>query len=103
MTGDPIPMNQLMTPPASVQPQPPTRDREGTVMLLHEALARCRQQEAEQAAREYALARSVSAGRRWARLARFASRRAEQARAATAGIHVQRGSRAAVDGLRSAV
>ena len=54
MTGDPIPMNQLMTPPASVQPQPPTRDREGTVMLLHEALARCRQQEAEQAAREYA-------------------------------------------------
>jgi hypothetical protein len=102
MTGDPIPMNQLMTPPASVQPQP-IRDREGTVMLLHEALARCRQQEAEQAAREYALARSVSAGRRWARLARFASRRAEQARAAAAGIHVQRGSRAAVDGLRSAV
>lgn len=65
-------------------PNPAVRDREGTLMLLHEALARSRQHEAEQAARDHALARSVTAGRLWARLARFASRRAERARAGTA-------------------
>lgn len=53
-------------------------------MLLHEALARTRQQEAEQAARDYRLARSVTAGRGWAVLARFATRRAARARAGTA-------------------
>jgi hypothetical protein len=59
------------------------RDREGPgMLLLNEALARSRQQEAEQAAREYALARSLVAGRRWARLAAFAARRAEKARLA---------------------
>lgn len=64
-------------------PTTPTRtDREGTAMLLlHEALARSRQREAEQAAREHALAREILAGRRWARLAAFAARRAERARA----------------------
>ena len=62
-------------------PNPADRDREGTLMLLHEALARSRQQEAEQAARDHALVRSMTAGRRWDRLARFASRRAERARA----------------------
>jgi hypothetical protein len=57
-------------------------DREGTAMLLlDEALARSRQREAEQAAREHALARQIVAGRRWARLAAFAARRAERARA----------------------
>ncbi len=71
-------------------------DREGTTMLLHEALARSRQREAEQAAREYALARSLNAGHRWAVLARFATRRAERARA---GVR----ARGAVAGLRSAV
>jgi hypothetical protein len=89
-------MTYLMTAPpmpAPVSAQPV--DREGTTMLLHEALARSRQKEAEQAAREYALARSVTAGRRWAVLARFASRRAEHARAVSA--------RSAVQGLRSAV
>jgi hypothetical protein len=56
-------------------------DREGTAMLLlDEALARSRQREAEQAAREHALARQIVAGRRWARLAAFAARRAERAR-----------------------
>lgn len=70
--------------PSTAAPNPVVRDREGTLMLLHEALARSRQQEAEQAARDHALVRSVTAGRRWERLARFASRRAEQARAATA-------------------
>jgi hypothetical protein len=49
---------------------------EGTVMLIHEALARSRMREAEQAAREHALARSITAGRRWSRLARYAERRA---------------------------
>ena len=56
-----------------------------TVLLLHEALARSRQTEAEQAAREHRLARSVTAGRTWsrlARLARFAQRRAERSRTA---------------------
>ena len=57
-------------------------DREGNAMLLlDEALARSRQREAEQAAREHALARQIVAGRRWARLAAFAARRAERARA----------------------
>lgn len=59
------------------------RDREGPgMLLLDEALARSRQQEAEQAAREHALARRFTAGRRWSRLAAFAARRAERARAA---------------------
>ncbi len=59
------------------------RDREGPTMLfLNEALARSRQREAEQAAREHALARRIVAGRRWTLLARFATRRAERARVA---------------------
>ncbi|OLT08970.1 hypothetical protein BJF78_06320 [Pseudonocardia sp. CNS-139] len=58
------------------------RDREGTMMLLHEALARSRQQEAIESARQHALARQFVAGRRWALLARFAARRAARARAA---------------------
>ncbi len=76
-------MTYLVSAPktASAQSNPTVRDREGTLMLLHEALARSRQQEAEQAAREFALARSFTAGRRWALLARFAARRAARARA----------------------
>jgi hypothetical protein len=62
------------------------RDREGTKMLLHEALARSRQQEALEAARQHALARQFVAGRRWALLARFAARRAARARAAVAPV-----------------
>jgi hypothetical protein len=58
------------------------RDREGTNMLLHEALARSRQQEALEAARQHAMARQFVAGRRWALLAGFAARRAACARAA---------------------
>jgi hypothetical protein len=54
-------------------------------MLLHEALARSRHQEAMQAAQRYALARPLAAGRAWATLARFAARRAARARAA-AGV-----------------
>lgn len=50
------------------------------MLLMNEALARCRQQEAEQAARDHALARQFVAGRTWARLAAFAQRRAERAR-----------------------
>lgn len=52
------------------------------MLLINEALARSRQREAEQAAREHALARSLVAGRRWSRLAAFAARRAERARLA---------------------
>jgi hypothetical protein len=61
-----------------VTPQSPTRpvQNEGTAMLLHEALARSRMREAEQAARDYALVRALTAGRRWRMLARYADRRA---------------------------
>ena len=69
-----------------VTPLPPTRParNEGTAMLLHEALARSRMREAEQAAREYALVRALTAGRRWRMLARYAKRRAAAKAAAAA-------------------
>jgi len=69
-----------------VTPLPPTRpvENEGTAMLLHEALARSRMREAEQAAREYALVRALTAGRRWRMLARYANRRAVAKAAAAA-------------------
>jgi hypothetical protein len=58
-------------------------DQTGTAMLLiHEALARSRMSEAEQAARAYRTARTLTAGRNWGRLARFAQRRSERARSA---------------------
>lgn len=67
-------------------PVPPTRpvQNEGTAMLLHEALARSRMREAEQAADEYALVRALTAGRRWQMLARFAQQRAAVKSAAAA-------------------
>jgi hypothetical protein len=69
-----------------VTPQSPTRpvQNEGTAMLLHEALARSRMREAEQAARDYALVRALTAGRRWRMLARYADRRAAVKAAAAA-------------------
>jgi hypothetical protein len=48
-------------------------------MLVHEALARMRMREAEQAAHEYRQARRVASARRWHRLAKWAARRAERA------------------------
>jgi hypothetical protein len=72
--------NSLLT-----APRPDDSHREGTAMLLHEALARSRQQEAIRAARRHALARSVAAGRTWSLLSRFAARRAARARA-VAGV-----------------
>jgi hypothetical protein len=73
---------------------------EGNVMLLHEALARSRMQEAQRAASEWALAREVTAGRRWEWLARFAERRAAHARGITAA---RREVGMPARGLRSAV
>jgi hypothetical protein len=74
-------MTDFMTPQTSPQTRPVVvRDREGTEMLLHEALARSRHQEALAAARHHALVRRFTAGRRWASLAGFAARRAERAR-----------------------
>ncbi len=67
----------IATPARSVQ-------NEGTAMLLHEALARSRMREAEQAARDYALVRALTAGRRWRMLARYAQRRAVAKSAAAA-------------------
>jgi len=69
-----------------VMPQAPTQpvQNEGTAMLLHEALARSRMREAEQAARDYALVRALTAGRRWRMLARYANRRAAAKAAAAA-------------------
>jgi hypothetical protein len=56
-------------------------DAQGTAMLLmNEALARSRQQDAERSAYEHRLVRRLSAGRRWARLADYAARRAQRAR-----------------------
>ncbi|MCO1660751.1 hypothetical protein [Pseudonocardia humida] len=75
----------MTKPQTDLAPRPADLDREGTAMLLHEALARSRQQEAVEAARRYALARPLAAGRTWSRLARFAARRAASARAA-AGV-----------------
>jgi hypothetical protein len=72
-----------LVPQAPRRTRPVTRDREGTQMLIHEALARSRQQEAREAARQ--LVRRLTAGRRWASLARFAARRADRARA-VAGV-----------------
>ncbi len=89
-----VPTAVFTTAVADVRPEP--RDREGTLMLLHEALARSRQQEAQEAARRHALARSLTAGRSWAVLARFATRRAHRARAGA----LDRGSRAAVSSAR---
>ncbi|WP_141566223.1 hypothetical protein [Pseudonocardia sp. N23] len=77
-------MNDL-TPAAAVSPHQTVTDgrrpagtTEGTTMLIHEALARSRRQEAEEQARRYRLVRSVAAGRRWARLARYADQRAKR-------------------------
>jgi hypothetical protein len=77
-------MTDLKTPQTDDLTRPVVRDRKGTEMLLHEALARSRHQEAVAAARQHALARQFTAGRRWASLAGFAARRAERARAAAA-------------------
>lgn len=96
-------MTDLMPPAAPAFPRPMILHREGTEMLLHEALARARQREAQQAAREYALARRFTAGRRWASLAGFAARRAELARAAADAIPVHRDSGTATSGLRGAL
>jgi hypothetical protein len=79
-------MTHLTTPQTAVLTRPDLRDREGTPMLLHEALARCRHQEAVAAARHHALIRQFTAGRGWATLARYATRRAERARAAAAAV-----------------
>ena len=75
-----------MTDFTLVTPQTPTRpaQTEGTAMLLHEALARSRMREAEQAARDYALVRALTAGRRWRMLVRYANRRAAAKAAAAA-------------------
>jgi hypothetical protein len=82
-------MTELVPQSVPQLTRPVTRDREGTAMLLHEALARCRHQEAVAAARHHALVRQFTAGRRWASLAGFAARRAERARgAARAAVRV---------------
>jgi hypothetical protein len=72
-------MTDLM--PTALRARETVRDREGMLMLIHEALARSRQREAEEAARQYRLVRSLTAGRYWAWLAGFAARRATRARA----------------------
>ncbi|GAA1311389.1 hypothetical protein GCM10009610_29100 [Pseudonocardia xinjiangensis] len=86
---------------APTQPRSMVLHREGTQMLLHEALARSRQREAEEAARHYTLARRFTAGRRWASLAGFADRRATRARASAGAAQLHGHSRSAVNGLRA--
>ncbi|AEA23368.1 hypothetical protein ACFQ34_05430 [Pseudonocardia benzenivorans] len=74
------------TPDIVTDGRRPAGISEGAQMLIHEAMARSRRQEAEEQARRHRLVRSVAAGRRWARLARYAEQRArrsaERARAA---------------------
>jgi hypothetical protein len=96
-------MTDFMPPAAPTFPRPVVLHREGTEMLLHEALARSRQREAEQAAREYVLARRFTAGRRWASLAGFAARRAELARVGAGTAPLPRGSGTAMSGHRGAL
>jgi hypothetical protein len=67
---------------ATAPTRPVMQHREGIEMLLHEALARARHQDALAAARQHALVRQATAGRRWASLADYAARRAARARAA---------------------
>ena len=57
-----------------------TRPEGDPGMLIHEALARSRQREAERAAAAYRRARRLTAGRSWSRLAAWAARRADRAR-----------------------
>lgn len=52
------------------------------IMLLQEALARSRMREAQQAALEHRMARQLTAGRYWQRLAEWSTRRAQRARSA---------------------
>lgn len=61
------------------QPELDQTPREISEMLLQEALARARMQEAEQAAQQYRLARRVAAASSWQRLATWAARRAARA------------------------
>jgi hypothetical protein len=75
-------INLMIVSPTAANP---SVQHEGIVMLLlHEALARSRMREAEQAAREHALVRALVAGRRWRMLARYAERRAAAAERASA-------------------
>jgi hypothetical protein len=97
-------MTDFNPPPAApTQPRSMVLHREGTQMLLHEALARSRQREAEEAARDYALARRFTAGRRWASLAGFAARRATRARASAGTAPLYGRPRSTANGLRGAV
>lgn len=96
-------MTDFTQPTPLARPRPANLHRKGTEMLLHEALARSRQQEAQETAQQYALARSFTAGRRWATLAAFAARRAAHARAGAGTAPLHRVSRSAVNGLRGAV
>jgi hypothetical protein len=91
-------MTDLTTLASPATPRPVVRDREGTAMLLHEALARSRQQEAEEAARQYALARRFTAGRRWASLAGYAARRADRARMTARTTPLDRADRVVLNG-----
>jgi hypothetical protein len=73
-------MTTILEPQTTRPTHATTLDTQGSAMLLNEALARSRQREAEQAAREHRLARALCRGRGWARLARYCARRAERAR-----------------------
>jgi hypothetical protein len=75
--------NRQLTARQLTAPAPTSRDDSwDTTLLMHEALARSHRHEAEEAARRHALVRRATAGRGWDRLARWAARHAERARAA---------------------
>lgn len=78
-------MNDLKPAPA-VRPMSHTDrsshlvNQENVMTLIQEALARSHQQEAQRVAAEHRLARRITAGRGWSRIAAWAASRAERAR-----------------------
>ena len=83
-------MKHLTTAPVAPTARPMTGgdathlvNQENAMTLIQEALARSHQQESQRAAAEYRLARRLTAGRRWSRLALWAAARAERARIRT--------------------
>ncbi|MEQ3551462.1 hypothetical protein WIS52_13395 [Pseudonocardia nematodicida] len=81
MPAAPMPHHRPSTPHGPIRADSRiTPNREHTMSLIEEVLARSHQVEAQRQAAEHRRARQLTAGRQWARLAAWAQRRAERAR-----------------------
>jgi hypothetical protein len=80
-------------PAGAVTTRPAGHEQGVHRMLLQEELARARIREAAHQAARQRQARNLCAARRWARLARWATRRAEQARVRADAAHLAAGYR----------